>query len=58
MMGGLVALDLLRGDSVNWTIVLIGGAVFFGFKLLSGLATARTVSYRKAAEEENSEEHS
>lgn len=41
MMLGLIALDLLRGDAINWFIVIAGGVVFFVFKLMLGLAEAR-----------------
>lgn len=53
MMIGLAALDLLRGDAINWFIVIAGGVVFFGFKLVLGTAEARRAKNAKNTEKDN-----
>ena len=40
MFAGLVILDLVRGNDINWFISAVGAAAIFVFKTMLGIAEA------------------
>ena len=40
MIAGLVILDLVRGNDINWFISAVGAAAIFVFKTMLGIAEA------------------